>query len=168
MCAKSAINRILDTFDFKKFGFGHSKPSSPARKKHARACFFQRYKSTAWICDMRLARDIRLRRVICLRAWVDYYQFTFRVSENYHVCRQANLSQSGDVVTPDAEMARSETALRCVSSREHQTRLARCHVLRRHSARSSRPVPDRISDTVPQAYPLFCESNQDLLASSSR
>ena len=45
--------------------------SISARKKHAKACFFQRYKSTVWICEMRFARNIRLRRVICLRAWMD-------------------------------------------------------------------------------------------------
>jgi hypothetical protein len=37
---------------------------------------------------MRFARDIRLRRVICLRACVDLYHITFRVSEKYHVCRE--------------------------------------------------------------------------------
>ncbi len=57
----------------------------PARKKHASACFFQRYKSTAWICDIRFACDIRLRRVICLRAWGDLYHITSRASEIFHL-----------------------------------------------------------------------------------
>ena len=71
-----------------------SNPSHSAMKKDLRKqVLFQRYKSTSWICDMRFARDIHLRRVICLRAWVDLYHITFRVSEKYHVCRKANISQ---------------------------------------------------------------------------
>ena len=54
--------------------------------------FFNDINPLAWICDMRFARDIRLRRVICLRACVDLYHITFRVSEKYHVCREANIS----------------------------------------------------------------------------
>ena len=41
---------------------------------------------------MPFGHDIRLRRVICLRAGVDLYHFTFRVSEKVHVCRKANIS----------------------------------------------------------------------------
>ncbi|MBQ1504456.1 MAG: hypothetical protein IIZ49_03600, partial [Oscillospiraceae bacterium] len=40
--------------------------------------FFQRNKSTLWICEMRFAREIRLRRVKCLRTWVDLFHFTLR------------------------------------------------------------------------------------------
>ena len=40
--------------------------------------FFQRNKSTLCICEMRFAREIRLRRVKCLRTWVDLFHFTLR------------------------------------------------------------------------------------------
>ena len=51
---------------------------------------FQRYKSTSWICDMPFGRDIRLRRVICLRAWVDLYHITFLRSRNISQFATAN------------------------------------------------------------------------------
>ena len=70
-----------------------SSPTGGAMKKPRRKTgFFQRYKSTAWICEIRFACDIRLWRAICLRAWVDLYHITFRGSEKYHVCRKANIS----------------------------------------------------------------------------
>ena len=49
---------------------------------------------------MRFAREIRLRRVKCLRAWVDLFHFTFRECGTFHnaswalfhICRKANIS----------------------------------------------------------------------------
>ena len=62
------------------------------KKPRRKTRFFQRYKSTAWICDIRFACDIRLRRVICLRAWVDLYHITFGVSRIYRNLRQQIIS----------------------------------------------------------------------------
>ena len=36
------------------------------------------------ICEMRFAREIWLRHVKCLRAWVDLFHFTFCVSRKIH------------------------------------------------------------------------------------
>ena len=57
---------------------------------------------------MRFAREIRLRRVKCLRAWVDLFHFTFRPCGTFHnaqkalfhICRKANIS------LPCAELGR--------------------------------------------------------------
>ncbi len=45
---------------------------------------FQRNKSAARICEIRSAREIRLWRVKCLRAWVDLFHFTSRNSGIFH------------------------------------------------------------------------------------
>ncbi|MBQ2330630.1 MAG: hypothetical protein II387_07745, partial [Oscillospiraceae bacterium] len=57
-----------------------------------------RYKSTAWICDILFVFlaigeiykkcDIRLRRVICLRAWVDLYHIAFCEAEYIAFAKQ--------------------------------------------------------------------------------
>ena len=36
------------------------------------------------ICEMHFVREIRLRRVKCLRAWVDLFHFTFCTSRKFH------------------------------------------------------------------------------------
>ena len=66
------------------------------RKKHAEACFFQRNKSAARICEIRSAREIRLRRVKCLRAWVDLFHFAFGASRIFHIFRQENISHPAE------------------------------------------------------------------------
>ena len=38
---------------------------NPMKKPRRKTGLFQRYKSTAWICDIRFACDIRPRRAIC-------------------------------------------------------------------------------------------------------
>ena len=55
---------------------------STMKKASRKTCFFQRNKSTPWICEMRFVREIRLRRVKCLRAWVDLFHFTSEQSED--------------------------------------------------------------------------------------
>ena len=69
------------------------------RKKHAEACFFQRNKSTAWICEIHRACEIRLRRVKCLRAWEGFPETSLRVLGvpvggfiSFHIRREPNIS----------------------------------------------------------------------------
>ena len=61
--------------------FWYTFTRSFTKKALRKQCFFQRNKSTMWICEMRCAREIRLRRVKCLRAWVDLFHFTVSTSE---------------------------------------------------------------------------------------
>ena len=80
-------------------------PSHSARKKHARACYFQRYKSTSWICDMRFARDIRLRRVRLLRSDIRlcrvilrFAQFESRNTAHHFAAAPGKTVREGDAV----------------------------------------------------------------------
>ena len=55
------------------------------RQKKALAiasAFFNEINPLTWICEMRFAREIRLRRVKCLRACVDLFHFTLLPMSN--------------------------------------------------------------------------------------
>ena len=45
-----------------------------------------------WIYDMPFGRDIHLRRMICLRAWVDLYHIIFGENRIYHNLRKQIIS----------------------------------------------------------------------------
>ena len=66
---------------------------APGKKHCESSAFFNDINPLTWICDMLFGRDIRLRRAICLRAWVDYYHITFAARQTYRIRRKPNISQ---------------------------------------------------------------------------
>ena len=75
--------------------FSKSLMNTRTRKKHIAVamCFFQRNKSLR-ICEIRFAREILLRNVKCLRAWVDLFYFTYNVRVQSHIRKCPKISFS--------------------------------------------------------------------------
>jgi len=61
------------------------------QKKAPKGAFFNEINPCGFV-KCAVAHEIRLRRMKCLRAWVDLFYFTFCVSKNFHNGRKTIIS----------------------------------------------------------------------------